>query len=117
MTAARTKKTKTTLKAGPAAQWRGRVEAADWTTSAPGSIPLRGSLHTSRGLPRVSRRVCLHWLPYWLPKIYLPSLIFKYTKTVSIKSCSYRLIHEPSHPAVTLCHRHPRQPARVPDLA
>jgi hypothetical protein len=32
MTAARTKKTKTTVKAAPAAQWRGRVEAADWTT-------------------------------------------------------------------------------------
>jgi hypothetical protein len=32
MTADRTKRTKTTVKAGPAAQWRGRVEAADWTT-------------------------------------------------------------------------------------
>ncbi len=34
MTAARTKRTKTTVKAGPAAQWRGRVEAATGPPSA-----------------------------------------------------------------------------------
>ena len=26
---------------------------------------------------RSSRGACLHWLPYWLPKIYLPSLTFE----------------------------------------
>lgn len=44
MTAARTKRTKTTVKAGPAAQWRGWVEAADWTTiGAAGSAAMRAS--------------------------------------------------------------------------
>jgi hypothetical protein len=43
---------------------------------------------------RASREVCLHWLPYWLPKIYLPSLVFEYTKTMSIVNWSYRSARE-----------------------
>ena len=29
------------------------------------------------GRRRASRGVCLHWLTYWLPRIYLPSLMFE----------------------------------------
>lgn len=58
MTAARTKRTKTTVKADPAGQWRGRVEAADWTTiGAAGSAAMRASGAAHPRFPRASEQL------------------------------------------------------------
>jgi hypothetical protein len=46
-----------------------------------------------------SRDVCLHWLPYWLPKISLPSLTFEWSKAMSSVCCLGVLPASPAKPS------------------
>jgi hypothetical protein len=46
----------------------------------------------------VSRNVCLHWLPYWLPKLYLPSLMFEQSEAVSIEQPPRHTACGPNYP-------------------
>lgn len=61
-----------------------------------------------------SRGVCLHWLTYWLTEIYLPSLMFEHTKTVSTKLYFDSRPLRPVIHLVTLRYLRPRDNARSP---